>query len=137
MITVQQIFDMAIHICDEQNESTGSTRTEDTEEYKFRTISILNSILPALAPYSGEYAPATNGRPFPGMLPEGDFEQGIPLDDALCVTLLPYFLAAKWMATENETLSALCMNQFRESFNDLKNRVPAEFERISTPYGLF
>lgn len=142
MITVQQVFDMAIHIVDEQNESTGATLTEDTDEYKFRTISILNSIIPALAPYSTGYEPEQGRRPFTGLLNatnynEPDFEQYIPLDDTLSAALLPYYLAAKLMATENEALSALCMNQYRESFNDLKNKVPAEFERIPTPYGLF
>ena len=44
MVSVQQVFDMAIHLMDEQNESTGATVTVDTQEYKFRTISILNSI---------------------------------------------------------------------------------------------
>ena len=142
MMTVQQVFDMAIHIVDEQSESTGATLTEDTDEYKFRTISILNSIIPALAPYSTGYESEPGQRPYGGLLyvfdnSNPDFIQWIPLDDTLCATLLPYYLAAKLMATENEALSTLCMNQYRESFNDLKNKVPAEFERIPTPYGLF
>lgn len=142
MMTVQQVFDMAIHIVDEQSESNGATLTGDTDEYKFRTISILNSIIPALAPYSSGYESDPGRRPFPGLLnvsdhSDPDFEQSIPLDDTLSAALLPYYLAAKLMATENEALSTLCMNQYRESFNDLKNKVPAEFERIPTPYGLF
>ena len=38
MVSVQQVFDMAIHLMDEQSESTGATETVDTQEYKFRTI---------------------------------------------------------------------------------------------------
>ena len=43
--TVQSVFDIAIHLMDAQNESTGSTNTADTKEYAFRTPSLLNSVL--------------------------------------------------------------------------------------------
>ena len=142
MITVQQVFDMAIHIVDEQSESTGETVTEDTNEYKFRAISILNSIIPALAQYSSGYEPEAGARASVRLLYADDYnnpdlDQFIPLDDTLSASLLPYYLAAKLMATENEALSALCMNQYRETLNEIRNKIPAEFEAIPTPYGLF
>ena len=142
MVTVQQVFDMAIHLMDEQNESTGETKTVDTKEYEFRTISILNSVIGALYPFSGNYKVGTSGRPAPRQLyvdnyKEPDFEQTIPLDDVLGLTVLPYYLAAQLLSAENETLSAWFMNRYREAFNDLRNRIPASFEPISTPYGLF
>jgi hypothetical protein len=127
---------------DEQNESTGETKTVDTKEYEFRTISILNSVIGSLYPFSGNYKLGTSGRPTPRQLyvdnyKEPDFEQTIPLDDVLSLTVLPYYLAAQLLSAENETLSAWFMNRYRETFNDLRNRIPAEFERISTPYGTF
>lgn len=142
MVTVQQIFDMAIHLMDEQNESNGNTITVDTSEYKSRTISILNSVIPALYPYSGDFDPGTSGRPVPQILEWGnyqnpDFAQTVALDDTLCLSVLPYYLAAQLLSAENETLAAWFMNRYRETFNDLRNRIPADFERISTPYGLF
>ena len=142
MVTVQQVFDMAIHLMDEQNETTGATETVDTKEYKYRTISILNSVIGALYPFSGNYKAGTSGRPTPTALMADsynnpDFEQAIPLDDVLSHTVLPYYLAAQLLSAENEALSAWFMNRYREAFNDLRNRLPAEFERISTPYGLF
>lgn len=142
MVTVQQVFDMAIHLMDEQNESNGTTVTVDTQEYKYRTISILNSVIPALYPYSGDYDPGESGRPTPQILAwddykNPDFTQIIALDDTLCLALLPYYLAAQLLSAENETLSAWFMNRFREFFNDLRNKVPADFERIPTPYGTF
>lgn len=142
MVTVQQVFDMAIHLMDEQGESNGATSTVDTQEYKFRTISVLNSIIPALYPYSGTYKIGTAVRPVPRQLTiddyrNPDFEQTIPLDDALSLTVLPYFLAAQLLAGENEALAAWFMNRYRESFADLRDMVPAEFEAISTPYGGF
>ena len=92
MVTVQQVFDTAIHLMDEQNESNGGTQTVDTDEYRFRTISILNTAIPALYPYSGTYSTEGTGRPFPGILAaedykNPDFTQGIPLDDTLCLAL--------------------------------------------------
>ena len=44
--TVQEVFDAAIHLMDEQNESSGATETQDTTPYKVRTINILNVIIP-------------------------------------------------------------------------------------------
>lgn len=142
MVTVQQIFDMAIHLMDEQNETTGATGTVDTNEYKYRTISILNSVIPALYPYSGNYAPGESGRPSAQILQwndyrNPDFTQPVDLDDTLCLSLLPYYLAAQLLSAENEVLSAWFMNRYREAFNDLRNRIPADFEKIPTPYGLF
>ena len=57
-VTVQQIFDIAIHLMDSQNESTGSTDTADTKEYKLRTVSLLNSVLDRAFPYSDNYRDA-------------------------------------------------------------------------------
>lgn len=142
MVTVQQVFDMAIHIIDEQNETTGATVTVDTAEYKSRTISILNSAIPRLYPYSGTYDSSLSGRPSPRQLYADDYkdpdcEQIIPLDDTLSLAVLPYFLAAQLVSAENMDLASWCMNQYREAFNDLRNKVPASFEAISTPHGLF
>lgn len=142
MTTVQQIFDMAIHLMDEQNESNGATGTVDTNEYKYRTISILNSVIPRLYTYSSTYVDKGKGRNAPRQLStddyaDPDFEQTIPLDDVLSLSLLPYYLAAQLLSAENETLSAWFMNLYRENFNDIRGKTLADFEQISTPYGLF
>lgn len=142
MVSVQQVFDMAIHAIDEQNESTGSTATVDTTEYKTRTISILNSIIPRLYPYSSNYRPTGSGRPEPATLfwegySDPDFTQFIDLDDTLCLSVLPFFLAAQLVSAENTELANWMMNLYRENFNDLRNRIPADFEPIPTPYGTF
>lgn len=59
------------------------------------------------------------------------------LKDTLCLSLLPYYLAAQLLAGENEALAAWFMNRYRESFADLRDMVPAEFEAIPMPYGGF
>ena len=142
MTTVQMIFDMAIHLMDEQNESNGSTGTVDTNEYKFRTISVLNSIIPRLYTYSSTYVDKGKGRTAPRQLSaedhaHPDFEQTIPLDDVLSLTLLPYYLAAQLLSGENEVLSAWFMNMYRENFNDIRSKSLSDFEAISMPYGGF
>lgn len=142
MTTVQQIFDMAIHLMDEQSESDGTTGTVDTGEYKFRTISILNSVIPRLYVYSSTYVDKGKGRTAPRQLSaedysDPDFEQTIPLDDVLALSLLPYYLAAQLLSAENENLAAWFMNLYRENLNDIRSKSLGDFEEISTPYGLF
>lgn len=142
MTTVQQIFDMAIHLMDEQNESDGATGTVDTNEYKYRTISILNSVIPRLYSFSGTYTDKGKARNAPRQLScedyrNPDFEQTIPLDDVLSLSLLPYYLAAQLLSAENETLSAWFLNQYRENLNDVRGKTLADFEAISMPYGSF
>ena len=142
MAKVQEVFDMAIHLMDEQNETTGATGTVDTREYQFRTLSILNSVIPALQVYSSDYEREATGRPEPKILlvdnhSNPDFTQDIPLDNTLSYTLLPYYLAAQLLSGENEDLAAWFMSRYREVFNDIKNKFLAEFEPISMPYGTF
>jgi hypothetical protein len=142
MAQVQEIFDMAIHMMDEQNESNGITGTVDTQEYRFRTISILNSVIPMLQVYSSDYDRAGFGRPEPYILmaddyTDPDFTQEIELDNLLSYSLLPYYLAAQLLSGENEDLASWFMTRYREAFNDIKNKILAEFESINTPYGLF
>ena len=148
MTTVQQVFDTAIHLMDEQGESSGNTQTTDTKEYQFRTISILNAILPALYPYSDTYSNSGTGRPSCPVLKlpadngipnyaNPDFTQEVPLDDTLALGVLPYALAAHLVAGENQELSAWFLSRYNQAFADLRNKIPGTFEPISAPYGLF
>lgn len=139
-MTVQEVFDMAIHLMDEQNESTGATVTVDTKEYKFRTISILNTAIPVLYKYSSDYD--RYGDQNTVLLLHEDYqnpdmEQGIPLDDSLCASLLPLYLSAQLLAAENESLSAWFLSRYQVVFQDIRTKTARSFEPISTPYGLF
>lgn len=139
MVTAQQVYDIAIHLMDEQDETSGATTTTDTTEYKLRTISILNSIIPGLYPFSATYDPA---KPFSDALLQGDYSkpdltQAVPLDDSLSLAVLPYYLAAQLLSVENESLATWMKNQGNIAFNDLRFRVPSSFETITTPYGRF
>ena len=143
MVTVQKVFDTAIHLMDEQSETTGGTVTTDTAEYKYRTISILNAVLPSLYPYSDTCDHDVPGRPVcpalvaPANYASPDFTQSIPLDDALALGVLPYALAAHLLSGENESLSAWMMQRFNQVFADIRSKIPGTFEPIYAPYGLF
>ena len=97
MVTVQEIFDMAIHLMDEQRETDGSTVTVDTSEYKYRTISILNTVIPRVFKYSTQYD-RDGGQNVPILVnydyKNPDFDQPVGLDDMLALALLPPYLAA-------------------------------------------
>lgn len=142
MTTVQEVFDIAIHLMDEQDEGTGATLTEDTQEYRLRTISILNALVPSLFPYSDTSPTGTPGRPAVPVLAningvEPDFSQIVPLDDTLCRAVLPYGLAGHLTATENEELSAWFLNRYVSACADLRSRIPGTFQPIHAPYGFF
>ena len=141
MVTVREIFDAAIDLMDEQNERTGATITADTREYELRTISILNTAIAAIYPYSSQYA-EQSGRPSPRVLfsddrSKPDFDQYIDLDDILCRALLPLYLAAMLRAGEDMEFSMRMMSEYNNALVAVRNKERAEFEPISTPYGLF
>lgn len=143
MTTVQQVFDAAIYMMDEQSEANGNTGTADTKEYKFRTVPIINTLLPQLYPYSDNYDTSGTGRPvcprllLPAESSAVDFTQEIPLDDTLALGVLPYGLAAHLLASENTELSAWFFSRYNQAFADLRSKIPGSFEPIATPYGLF
>ena len=135
-------FPYAVRLQDYNQDFSYILMLVDTKEYKFRTISVLNSVIPRLYAYSSTYTDKGKGRTAPRQLStedyaNPDFEQSIPLDDVLSLSLLPYYLAAQLLSAENEALSAWFMNMYRENFNDIRNKSLSDFEQISTPYGLF
>ena len=129
MITVQQVFDAAIMLMDQQSESTGKTQTEDNQEYRFRTLPILATLLPQLGAEEALKLPADNVAP--------DFSQMIPLEESLCMGVLPYGLAACLLAGENEPLANWFQQRFRENAAALPGGNTSVFRPIDTPYGLF
>lgn len=142
MTTVQTVFDIAIHLMDEQSQQDGSTTYADTQEYQFRTIPILNTTMQALYPYSDTCRTEGQGRPVCPMLATtkntaADFAQIIPLDDTLAVGVLPYALAAHLLSGENQELSLWFLNRYNQLFADLLQKIPQSFKAIPTPYGLF
>lgn len=129
MTTANWVFDRAIHLMDEQNETNGKTRTQDTKEYEYRTLSILNVLRNELYPYSDTYEVRTDGRR-PVCVELTSMEQPIDLDDALCQSVLPYGLAAHLLLGENDTMASFFNQRYAEMLNELRSRSTAEFEDI-------
>jgi hypothetical protein len=127
--TANWVFDRAIHLMDEQNETNGKTRTQDTKEYEYRTLSILNVLRNELYPYSDTYEVRTDGRR-PVCVELTSMEQPIDLDDALCQSVLPYGLAAHLLLGENDTMASFFNQRYAEMQNELRSRSTAEWEDI-------
>lgn len=129
MTTANWVFDRAIHLMDEQNETNGKTRTQDTKEYEYRTLSILNVLRNELYPYSDTYEVRTDGRR-PVCVELTSMEQPIDLDDALCQSVLPYGLAAHLLLGENDTMASFFNQRYAEMLNELRSRATADWEDI-------
>ncbi len=90
-MTVQDVFDKAIRLMDEQNESTGATVTTDTKEYLVRTPDILDSILARVSLVAGSAYTRVK-----------TMADEIGLDDAVVSGVLPYYLASALIAIESQ-----------------------------------
>lgn len=120
MTDARKVFDLAIHLMDEQYEVNGETRTQDTKEYEFRTLSILNVLRHELYPYSDTFEAGENGKRY--ICPEiASLDQNIDLDDAIAQGVMPYGLAAHLLLGENDTMAAY----FNQRYTELIFRIGA------------
>ena len=131
MTNAQFIFDKAIHLMDEQDEQSGETLTEDTLEYKNRTLSILNVLRNEVFPLSDTFFLTDDGkRPVLPMI--ADFESDIGLDDTVAQTILPYGLAAHLLLGEDNSKAGFFNQKYEELKATLGERRTAVWEDI--PY---
>lgn len=134
MTTALDVFTSAMALMDEVDETTGSADTEDTREYKNRTLPIINLLVGELFPYSDTFKQEKTGKR-PTAAKVEDFETGIGIDDYLCRSIMPYGLAAHLMMQE-DPVSA---NFFQQRYDELKmlsaRGMPAEIEDIEDVYG--
>ena len=87
MTTPEIVLELAIALTDNQDEN-GNYRISDNNEYRYRTLQILNTLIPELFPYSDTYKIAQKGkRPIIEYLTT--FDQEIGLDDYICKSVLP------------------------------------------------
>lgn len=129
MTDARKVFDLAIHLMDEQYELTGETHTVDTKEYEFRTLSILNVLRHELYPYSDTYEMGKDGKRY--ICPEiTSFEQQIDLDDAIAQGVMPYGLAAHLLLGENDTMAAFFNQRYSELIYKIGSKRMAVWEDI-------
>lgn len=129
MTDANWVFDRAIHLMDEQNEMNGETRTVDTEEYRYRTLSILNVLRHELYPLSDTFETSIDGkRAIVPLL--NDFEQPIDLDDAIAQGVMPYGLAAHLLLGENDSMASFFNQRYEELKYSIGAKKPAVWEDI-------
>lgn len=134
--TVQAVFDKAMYLIDAQNESTGSTNTADTREYKVRTIGILNTLIDIVYPASDTWVSEDDGKR-PALPDIESFEDELDLDARIVRDVLPKGLAAKLLSEEDPALSNYFQQLFEEELAAARVQRPAVFESIDgyLPYG--
>lgn len=134
MTNAQWVFEKAVHLMDEVNESTGAADYSDTKEYKNRAMAILNILQVECFPASDTFAVTEPGkRP---VCPEiTDFEAAIGLDDGICRGVLPYGLAAHLLLDENPTAASYFQQRYEEALRAARRGIPAVSEDITDVYG--
>jgi len=133
--TAQGVFDIAMALIDEVNETSGATDTADTREYKVRTLLILNALRGELYPYSDTFPTPTDGkRPIVAVIQS--FEDVIGMDDYICQSVMPYGLAAQLLADENPTLAGFLQQRYEELRNNLSKGLPQSEGAIEDVYGI-
>lgn len=133
MTTAQQVFELAMHLMDEVNESSGKADTADTKEYKNRTLAILNILRVECYPASDTYIAEAGKRPVCAMIT--GFETPIGLDDGICQGVLPYGLAAHLFLDENPEAAGYFQQRYEELLVAAGRSIPAGSQDIENPYG--
>lgn len=125
-MTGKDIFDIAINLMDEQNESSGETVTADTKEYELRSVRLLNAVFPRLCMLVGV--------PFTAI---SSLEDKAPVSDSVCSGVASYELAALLVQTDGD--SDMAERFRRDAENNLSEIVsrlsPGESEDIEDSYG--
>lgn len=136
--TVRAVFDKAIYLMGEQNDSTGKTVTADTREYEVRTIGILNNLLDVVYPASDTYQVDAAGRR-PALPDIKSFDEELDLDARILRDVLPYGLASRFLSQESGDLANYFEQLFEEHLAQARASMPTGFEDIdgdeSGPYG--
>lgn len=131
----QRVFEIAMGLMDEVNESTGAADTSDTREYRVRTLYILNALRGELFPYSDTFEITEPGkRPICPVIM--DFEGVIHLDDYICQSVMPYGLAAQLLLDENPSAAAFLQQRYEELRDKLARGLPQMAESIVDVYGV-
>jgi hypothetical protein len=129
--TAQEIFEIAMALMDEQDSAADSN---DTAEYKQRTLYILTALRGELYPFSDTFAASADGRR-PICPAVTAFDTPLGLDDFLCQTILPYGLAARLLLEENPVIASFFEQRYEELLSRYGGAGLAVSEAILDLYG--
>ena len=132
-MTVQDVFDIAITEMDAQNENTGSTDTSDTKEYKVKVVRIINGVLDQLLPYSDTYTPVAGKSPCCTKVTA--LADTIELSDALCYSVLPFYVAKELCIEESPDKTNYFNQMYERNLAGVIAHTGTEDEDIVNLYG--
>lgn len=132
--TALEIFEHAMDLMDERNESTGEISETDTREYKNRTLGILNILRGEVYRFSDTFHGGAAGfRPIVKRLT--DFDEDVMLDDYICESVLPYGLAAHLIIDENPSSASFFQQRYEELLRQAVFGMPSVSEDVVDVYG--
>lgn len=132
--TVQDIFTLAIHLMNEGDDETGLADTADNKEFRFRAVPILNLLQQECL--SGSDTVKQRQAGVRSVLPVlRTMEDVVELDDGICLTVLPYGLAAYLVQEINPEMSQKLLGRYQKLLLEAKRQIPAVTEDILRPYG--
>lgn len=119
MKTALDIFQITMALTDNVDDE-GNFDTEDTKEYKDRTLALLNSFFGELYPYSNTFIKADEEGKRAIMQDVLSFDTDVGLDDYIARDLAPYKLGALLMLDENQSLAQTLENIYLERLRKLQ-----------------
>ena len=131
--TPMDVFERMIHLSDNGDEATGQYDIRDNLEYKNRLLSIINTILNELYPYSDTFVSVPGKRAT--LEPLTDLDEEIDLDNT-CIEILVHGVAAKMFLTEDSVFANYCQQEYERRLMDLKrgSGIASEADMIEDVY---
>lgn len=118
-VTAKQVYDLSLALIDEVTES-GLAEPDNPNYYKAKSVSFLTILQAELLPISETPAPVT------------DLAGTLQLSDRLCLTVLPYGLAAHLLLSEDASLASFLNGRYDE----LKRKMPTKAVAITDNYNV-
>lgn len=133
MVTAQEVFEAAMVLMDELDEN-GKADTPNTKEYKNRALTFINILQQDLYPYSDTFKQKKSGKRAVPVRIE-NYDAAIPLDDKICIGVMPYGLASHLLAQEDRDTANFYEQKYMEAKLGLNVGFLAESEDIEDVYG--
>jgi len=130
--TVSDVFDVTMQLIDEVSD-TGATQTTDTEEYRNRTIGIMNILISECYPFSDEKDNTKLDSAWRAVEEFDDSLKGI--DNTLALGVMPYGLAANLLTDENPTAANYYQQRYEALLAAKRSRMQADVGEIENVYG--
>lgn len=118
MATCMDVFQRVMHLSDNGDENTGEYDIPDNKEYKYRLLSIYNTIVCELYPYSDTSSHIAGKRAVPA--PLTDLDQEIDLDD-YCIEVMVYGVAARMFTSEDAAIASFYEQEYERRLSKLEN----------------